>query len=313
VSTPLERAPDAIARGREVWLKREDVHELGSFKWRGALPALEGYRRDGAAGVVTASTGNHGAATAWAAARLGLDAVVFAPQETSRTKLDRLHALGADVRLTGADLDAAKDEARAFAAAGGLPFFEDGAEPAQYEGYRQIARELLDQLPREPAAVVVPVGNGALMAGIGLELRARVPGTLRVAVVAAAAPVMALSHEAGRPVPSDRSDTFADGMAVRVAIPLAVETLLPLVDEYVPVSERAIARAVGAYAEAGLRVEGAGAAALAALAAVDADGPVVLIVTGANIDDELHRRAVEQPDSFPDVPELTRRPPNVPQ
>jgi threonine dehydratase len=120
-------------------------------------------------------------------------------------------------------------------------------------------------------------------------------------VVAKEAPVMALSVEAGRPVECDRMATFADGMAVRVAVPLAVEELVRLGTPFVQVSERAIARAVGAFAGAGLRVEGSAAAALAALDEVEVpDGPVVLVVTGRNIDDELHRRAVERPDSFPD-------------
>jgi threonine dehydratase len=246
--------------------------------------------------VVTASTGNHGAATAWAARELGMEAIVFVPERTSATKLARMRALDADVREAGDDVDAAKDLARQFAADGGLPFFEDGAEPAQFGGYRAIAAEILEQLPQEPAAVVVPVGNGALFAGIGAELKDRSPRTRRIAVVAEQAPVMALSHEAGHPVECDRCDTFADGMAVRVAIPLAVETLLPLVDEYVRVSERQIAEAVGAYARAGIRAEGSAAAALAA--APETAGPTVLIVTGSNIDDALHRRAVERPDSF---------------
>ncbi|MGI8606414.1 MAG: pyridoxal-phosphate dependent enzyme, partial [Gaiellaceae bacterium] len=85
--TPLERAPASLAPGRELFLKREDVHELGSFKWRGALPTLEAYRADGAATVVTASTGNHGAATAWAAKRLGLRAIVYVPESASREKV----------------------------------------------------------------------------------------------------------------------------------------------------------------------------------------------------------------------------------
>jgi threonine dehydratase len=281
-----------------VWLKREDLHELGSFKWRGAVPALAAFRDAGADAVVTASTGNHGAATAWAAARLGMRAVVFGPERTSETKLARMRDLGADVRLTGPDLDVAKDAARAYAREQRLPFFEDGAEPAQFAGYGAIARELLEQLPGEPRAVIVPVGNGALFAGIGAELRGRSPTTRRIAVVADAAPVMALSHEAGRPVECESGDTFADGMAVRVAVPLAVEVLADLVDEYVRVSERDIARAVGDFARAGIRVEGAAATPLAALDELEEGGPVVLIVTGANIDDELYRRAVERPDSF---------------
>src|SRR5436190_2217210 len=125
--TPLVEAPEALAPGRRVFLKREDVHELGAFKWRGAMPAMEAYRARGAAGVVTASTGNHGAATAWAAQQLGMPAVVFAPERTSHTKLGRMQSLGADIRLTGADVDEAKDAARVYAGESGLPFFEDGA------------------------------------------------------------------------------------------------------------------------------------------------------------------------------------------
>ena len=85
--TPLERAPAPLAGGHELWLKREDAHELGAFKWRGALPALEQLRAAGADTVVTASTGNHGVATAWAAARLGLRAVVYVPEQASESKL----------------------------------------------------------------------------------------------------------------------------------------------------------------------------------------------------------------------------------
>jgi threonine dehydratase len=102
-------------------------------------------------------------------------------------------------------------------------------------------------------------------------------------------------------VTSDRSATFADGLAVRVAIPLAVELLGEVASQMLLVSEREIARAVGTFAAAGLRVEGAAGAALAALPQLgDVEGPVVLVVTGRNIDDELHARACEQPESFPD-------------
>ena len=156
--TPLEPAPAALGHPR-LFLKREDTHELGAFKWRGALPTLERYKAKGATTVVTASTGNHGAATAWAAQRLGLRAVVYAPEGSSRAKLDRIEALGGDVRIVGADVDDAKDEARAMADREGFPFFEDGAEREQYDGYGTIAQELAEQLDEPPAAVVVPVGK----------------------------------------------------------------------------------------------------------------------------------------------------------
>jgi threonine dehydratase len=298
-ATPLERAPQSIAAGREVYLKREDLHELGAFKWRGALPTLETYRAAGARGVVTASTGNHGAATAWAAKRVGLEATVFVPRGASRAKVELIESLGAGIQEAGSDFDGAKDEARAFALARGLPFFEDGDEPAQYEGYGAIAREILDQRPEPPAAVVVPVGNGALIGGIGLVLRQQAPRTLLAGAVAKEAPGMELSYRAGRAVPCDRMATFADGLAVRIAIPRAVEALSRVVDRIDLVSERDMARAVRLAAAAGLRLEGAAASALAALPALsNVSGAVVLVITGRNIDESLYKRAVEDPDSF---------------
>jgi threonine dehydratase len=208
-----------------------------------------------------------------------------------------MEELGAELRPAGADVDEAKEAARGFAVRERLPFFEDGAEPAQFQGYAAIGREIVEQLGGRPALTVVPVGNGALLIGVARGLR----GGAALGVVSKGAPVMALSVAAGRPVECDRMSTFADGLAVRVAVPLAVEELVRLGTPFVRVSERAIARAVGAFAAAGLRVEASAAAALAALEEIAApDGPIVLIVTGRNIDDEVHRRAVERPESFPD-------------
>ena len=150
IPTPLEEVELA---GRRLLLKREDSHELGAFKWRGALPTLEAYKRRGANTIITASTGNHGAATAWAAERLDMRAVVFASEGTSRTKLGQIEQLGAEIRLVGADFDEAKEAAERFAADAGV-LFVDGMEQEQYEGYSAIADEILDQAPETPAAVV---------------------------------------------------------------------------------------------------------------------------------------------------------------
>jgi threonine dehydratase len=300
VTTPLEPAPESLAGSRRLWLKREDVHELGAFKWRAALPVVEHYRDGGARSVVTASTGNHGVATAWAARQLGVDAVVFAPLGASRSKLANLERFGADLRLGGVDVDEAKDAGKAFARDHGLPFFEDGAEPLQYDAYGAIGDEILDQLDEPPAAVVVPVGNGALLGGIGRALGSSSPSTLRVGAAAKDAPVMALSWEARRPVEGDRCATIADGLAVRVAIPYAVEVLNDTADRMLLVSEREIAGGVAAFDRAGIRAEGASGAGLAAVAQLDdVDGAIVLVVTGSLIDDELLARCRDEPGSFP--------------
>ena len=286
--------------GRPVYLKREDMHELGAFKWRGALPTLAAFAATGAEGVVTASTGNHGIATAWAAGRLGLRAVVFAPRAASPRKLALVEANGAELRLLGRDLDEAKEAAREYAHAEELRFFEDGRERTQYEGYRVIAAEVLDQLDEPPGALVVPVGNGALLGGIGLELCDRSRDTARVGVVPRAAPVMAESWEAGEAFVAESAETIADGLAVRVAIPLAVAVLGEVASRMVLVSERAMAGAMTALADAGITVEPSAAATLAALPEVeDVEAPVVLVLTGRNVDDALLTRARERPDSFP--------------
>jgi threonine dehydratase len=298
-ATPLERAPAALDPRFQLYLKREDVHEIGVFKWRGAIPVLRGYAERGATTVVTASTGNHGAATAWAAAQLGLRAMVYVPERASETKLAKILALGADLHREGVDFDDAKARAAAFAGEHGLPFFEDGLEPAQFEGYRAIGREVAAQLGGVPGAVVVPVGNGALIGGVagGLD-----PAMTRViGVVARAAPVMADSFDAGRVVSSDSAVTIADGLAVRVAIPYTVARIQPLVHGMVRVSERELARAIGRLADVCIRVEASAAASLAALDHLDAPpDPVVLVLTGRNIDDPLFDRACSHPEWFPD-------------
>jgi threonine dehydratase len=277
--------------GDGVFLKREDEHELGAFKWRGALAVLEARRPDV---VVTASTGNHGAATAWAARRTGVRAVVFVPEEASATKTALIEANGAEIRRVGADLDEAKDAARAFAAADGHFFFEDGAEPAQFDGYAAIGRELVEQLGGPPGTMLTPIGNGALAIGVG---RGVGEAALRIGVVPEAAPVMWESWHAGRALVSERCETFADGLAVRVAIPLAVEELPRAVDRLELVSEQEMARALRELADRGIRVEGAAAAPLAALRKLEPlPGPVVLIVTGRNIDDALYERVLRLAD-----------------
>jgi len=304
--TPLERAPDALARfvGRdELWLKREDLSELGMFKWRAALPVVEALLDSRGESVVTASTGSHGAAVAWACRQLGKRAVVFAPPGVTPPKLALMESLDADLRIAGRDLDEAKEAGVAWAGAEGLPFFEDGAEPLQYEAYRAIGDEILDQMPVAPAGVVIPIGNGALAGGVAAALGRRAPAVVRVGVVADSMPVMAESYEAGEPVTAPFGETIADGLAVRVAIPLAVERLHEALDGLIRVSERSIAEALVACHDAGVAIEPSAAAAVAAVGVqpdLMGDGPLVLVMTGRNFDPAVLERARSDPSSFDD-------------
>jgi threonine dehydratase len=299
--TPLEPAPAALAAYADVddlRLKREDLHELGMFKWRAALPVVRELAGEGHGTIVTSSTGNHGAAVAWACREHGSRAIVFVPPGSTKSKLALLRSLGADVRVEGEDFDDAKHHAHVWARSEGLPFFEDGAEPLQYEAYSAIGSEILDQLDVPPAAVVTPIGNGALAGGIGAAV-ARSRGTTRVGVVPKDMPVMAESFEAGRAVDAGAGSTIADGMAVRVAIPLAVSRLRDAVDLMLRVSEREIAAALVACHDAGVEVEPSAAAAVAAARTLDASGPVVLVLTGRNLDPEILARARRDLESFP--------------
>jgi threonine dehydratase len=303
--TPLERAPAALASYAgvdDLWLKREDLHELGAFKWRAALPVVTAFAQDGHRAIVTSSTGNHGAAVAWACRRVGAATIVFVPPGATEAKLALLRKLGANVRVAGSDLDEAKEVARAYAVEAGLPFFEDGAEPLQYDAYGAIANEILDGSPTPPDVVVTPLGNGALAGGIGAVLRRRASGARHVGVVTHEMPVMAASYEAGEPVEVETGTTIADGLAVRVAIPLAVTRLADVVDEMVRVSERELANALVACHEAGVFVEPSAAAAVAAARARSDEGRIVLVMTGRNVDPALVARAREHPESFPQSP-----------
>ena len=177
----------------------------------------------------------------------------------------------------------------------GCPSSRTARSPRSSRDTTAIGREIIEQLGERPGRTPVPVGNGALLIGVARGL-----GGGAVGVVSTEAPVMARSVAAGEPVECDRCATFADGLAVRVAVPLAVSELVRLRTPFVEVSERAIARAVGAFAQAGIRVEGSAGASLAALDLLEpVDGPVVVMVCGRNIDEDLYRRALERPDSFP--------------
>jgi threonine dehydratase len=295
--TPLELAPEALCKfagRRELWLKREDVHELGVFKWRSTLPVVTELVAQGHTAVVTSSTGNHGAAVAWACKRLGAKAIVFVPPAANERKLALLESLDADLRVAGRDLDEAKDAARRYADAESLRFFEDGAEPLQYDAYGAIGEEIVEQCPSPPAAVVTPIGNGALAGGVGAAIGKLAPGTVRVGVVTEEMPVMAASYEAGEVVEAPTGATIADGLAVRVAIPLAVERLRTTVDLMLRVSERSIAEALVACHDASIAVEPSAAAALAAIRArpdLANEGSIVLVMTGRNVDPHLVDRA----------------------
>jgi threonine dehydratase len=273
----------AVDLGCELFVKVETVNPIRSFKGRGAdffLRSIDLGER-----LVCASAGNFGQAMAYACRRRGMPLVVFASVNANELKIEAMRRLGADVRLAGHDFDAAKDAARAFATAAGARMVEDGLEPAISEGAGTIAVELLTQ-PEPLEAIVIPLGNGALLGGVARWTKAVSPSTEVIAVQAAGAPAMERSWRLGSVVELP-AQTVADGIAVRVPIPEAVGDMYGRVDDVLLVDDDAIVEAMRlCHRRLGLVVEPAGAVGLAAVAAHRrrfADRRVATILCGGNM------------------------------
>jgi threonine dehydratase len=280
--------------GCSVLAKVETLNPIRSFKGRGT--ELFAARELGAQEVVIcASAGNFGQGMARASAGRGHRCIVFAATNANPVKVEAMRSLGAEVVLAGDDFDSAKLAARKYAEELNARFVEDGAEPAIAEGAGTIGLELLEAVP-DLAAMLVPLGNGALLAGVGAAFRYGSPRTQIIAVVAEQAPSMKLSLEQGRVIETPRADTIADGVAVRVPVPSALATLSGRFDAVASVTEGEIMQAMRLVLEhLGLVVEPAGALGIAALLA-DPDRfkgqKVGTILCGANLPAGMLKRLV---------------------
>jgi threonine dehydratase/peptide deformylase len=279
--------PLSDALGCALWLKFEGFNPIRSFKGRGADWFLQQRLAQGERGaLVCASAGNFGQALAYACRARGIALRVYAAEGANALKLDRMRALGAEVRLHGADFDAAKQAAREDAARHGATFVEDGREAAISEGAGTIAVELLRDDPALDA-LLIPLGNGALLNGIARWSKARSPATRIVGVVSRGAPAMAQSWRRGSTVCGERVDTIADGIAVRVPVDEALADMRDLVDDVVEVDDaRLIAAMRLVHRHAGAVVEPAGIAGIAALLAQPdryAGRRVATVLCGGNL------------------------------
>jgi threonine dehydratase len=298
--TRLVPAPALSERtGAAVLLKLESELPTGSFKPRGAIWALARRLREGAVHeVVASSTGNHGAAVAYAASLLGVTATIFLPAGANPVKRARITSLGARLVEGGADLAEAAVGARAHAAAAGAFFLDDATDPHLPAGPATIAAELFEQAP-EAGTIVVPVGDSALIRGVAAVAQAQPHPVRVIGVQADRAPSYYLSWRAGVAVETDTCDTIADGLATRTPQPPSVAALRAAVDAMVLVGEDALLDAVAwLLLEEHVVAEPSGAAATAAVLAGalgeardGADRPVVLLVTGANLSPDVLRRA----------------------
>jgi threonine dehydratase len=282
--TPLEPAP-SLDPEREILLKREDLGPNGAFKWRGALCACTAFHAAGMRAVVTSSTGNHGAATAWAAARLGMEAHVVVPEGANPAKTAIIQSYGARLYEHGTVLDETAARAVELADELGAAFFEDGASDAQLGGTGTIGLELAGE---DLDAVVTPLACGALAGGMARSLASAVAKPRIIGVQSSAFPRLGTLWR-GEPDPGRPAGvSFADGLADNRIVEPAFSACRDHVDDVLAVDDEALAQAIlELRSRCGILVEGAAAAPLAALRVHPERipmGRVALLVSGRNLD-----------------------------
>lgn len=297
--------------GKRVYLKLEAELPTGSFKVRGALWALAVKLKKVAAQdeiesneknvseaigeVIASSTGNHGAAVAWAANLLGVKGRIFLPTGCNPVKRARIASLGAAiVESGGTDLAAAFDLASEYAKRPGIYFLNDATDASLPAGPATIGCEILEQLP-DVGAIVVPMGDTALIRGIAAAVKQIAPRVKMVGVQAERAPAYFRSWKEARVVGTETCDTIADGLATRTPDASNVRDVRNLVDDVVLVTEEQMLHAIATLlVEEHVLAEPAGAASTAALlnSGAEFEDNVVLVVSGANISREVLRRAV---------------------
>ncbi len=290
----------------EVWLKREDLQPVRSYKLRGAYNLIQQLSNlERTRGVVCASAGNHAQGVAYACAALGVHARIYVPRNTPRQKRDRITALGGamvEIVVFGDSYDEAAAMAAQDAAHTGatqVPAFD---HPGTIAGQGTVAVEIVDQLLEqtgwEPDVVVLPVGGGGLLAGCATWLRARYPQVRIVGVEPEGAASVIAGLAAGAPVALEHLDTFVDGAAVRragsVTLPLiaAANVDMGLVPE-----GRVCTEMLELYQSDGIIAEPAGALATASLGdtvLVEPGSRVVCVISGGNNDVSRYAEVVER-------------------
>ena len=288
----------SLAKSQEqnVYLKLESEMPTGSFKVRGAIYALSlQQQRGGTREVVASSTGNHGAAVAYAAQLLGWKARIFLPEKNNPVKRKNIERLGAVIEERGAiDGAAAFEGASEYARRSGAFFLNDATDPDLPAGPGTIAYEIFGQQPSVDT-IYVPMGDTALIRGVAKAAKQMSKGVKIMGVQSERAPSYFLSWKKGSAVETETCDTIADGLATRIPVLANVEAIRELVDEVILVSEEEMLRAIGRLLiDEHVIAEPAGAAATAAYLKTNHGnrGNVALLVTGANASPNVLRQAI---------------------
>ena len=296
--TPLEPSADLSRENRgAVFLKLENIQHTGSFKVRGALSRLTALGADERrAGIITASSGNHGLATAFGMHRLDVDGAIYLPEGASRLKVEMLEAMGARIRFYGSDCDATEGFAREQAAANGQVYISPYNDPIVIGGQGTLGLELIHQLP-DVDCVMASVGGGGLISGVAGVLKHHRRSIRVIGCLPEMSPAMARSVAAGRIVTVSGDKTLSDGTAGGIE-PGAItfDMCRDLVDDWVLVTESEIASAMTrVFDQHRLVIEGAAGVTVAGFLKIAdrlAGQRVALIVCGGNVDVELFRSII---------------------
>jgi len=298
--TPLiRREAVCAALGIEVLLKDESALPTAAFKVRGGLNLL-GRDPTAKAGVIAASTGNHGQSLAYAGKTFGIPVTIVAPLGANPLKLAAMRGFGATIVEHGVDYDEAREECERRAAAAGVRYIHSGNEPYLIAGVATAALEVLEER-QDVEVLIVPVGGGSGAAGACIVAKSMKPTARVIGVQAEGAPAAYLSWRDRRPHEGGPIRTFAEGLATRSSFDLPQRILIDLLDDFVLVTDEELYRAMQLLLVSGHQVaEGAGAAATAAawkLRDQLRERTVARWISGANATAESIQRALATADA----------------
>lgn len=298
VETPLERAPKLSASlGSNVYLKREDLQPVHSFKLRGAynkISQLSQTERD--KGVIAASAGNHAQGVALAARKLGISALIVMPRTTPSIKTDAVKSYGAEVELAGDSYSDAADHCKTRVEETGRTYIHPFDDPLVIAGQGTIGREILEQHP-DVTHIFVPVGGGGLLAGVAAYVKALRPDVRVISVEPEDSNAMQASVKQAKRVSLQHVGIFADGVAVKQVGTHTFQTALHKVDDFVTVSTDQICAAIKSiFEDTRSIVEPAGALAVAGIAQYNLppNAHAVAICSGANVTFERLQQVAER-------------------
>jgi threonine dehydratase len=303
IAGKVERTPTVISPtlsdrlGVPVHLKLEHRQTTGAFKLRGASYAVASLSAaEKARGVAAASTGNHGRALAHAASLEGMRAVICMSRLVPGNKLDEIRRLGAEVRIIGNSQDEAQLEVERLVEQEGLVMLPPFDHPAIIAGQGTLGLEMIEQIP-DAALVLVPLSGGGLASGVARAVKGVNPATRVVGVSMERGAAMKASLDAGRPMQVEELPTLADSLGGGIGLDnqLTFSMCRELLDDVILLGEDEIAAGIRhAYAQEREIVEGSGAVGVAALLAgkITADGPIVVLLSGRNIDMNAHRAII---------------------